>query len=27
VLRHHQPTLGLPPAKSMGIRPLETSEL
>lgn len=27
VLRHHQPTLGLPPAKSMGIRPLDASEL
>lgn len=27
VLRHYYPSLGLPPAKSMGIRPLETSEL
>jgi len=27
VLRHHHPPLGLPPAKSMGIRPLEATEL
>jgi carboxyl-terminal processing protease len=27
VLRHHQPSLGLPPAKSMGIRPADATEL